>query len=107
MLKKSLAFILGLCLLLVVCGCGGNETAGDSSSITQSVTELTDNRSIYKDYMLSGITPPFGTEWNSLTGTKTVFIQAAQGAVEGNTVNSSKAYYDGCGRTYSLFAGNI
>lgn len=173
MIKKSLAFILGLCLLLVVCGCGGSkETSGDTSSITQSatgqqtdkkavleikvkskniekfksdrpydpkkqdisiilvtgqsnftpgvgysselgyynknqdtapypelpivpdeiglvytsysfdtLTELTDNRSIDEDYMLSGITPPFGTEWNSLTGTKTVFIQAAQGAV--------------------------
>lgn len=30
---------------------------------------------------LGGVTPAFGAEWSSLTGTKTVFIQAAVGAV--------------------------
>lgn len=46
-----------------------------------SLTALTRGSS-YNEYNLgSGVTPPFGTAWSKLTGTKTVFVQAARGSV--------------------------
>ncbi len=46
-----------------------------------SLTELSRGSSYSKSNLGSGVTPPFGTTWSKLTGTKTVFVQAAQGGV--------------------------
>ena len=46
-----------------------------------SLTELTRGSSYSESNLGSGVTPPFGTAWSKLTGTKTVFVQAALGAV--------------------------
>lgn len=59
-----------------------------SFSKNSSVISLNDGYDMYylsdvskETSTLGGVTPSFGTEWNKLTGTKTVFIQAAVGAV--------------------------
>lgn len=52
-----------------------------SSYSFSALTELSDTRSYSANNMGSGVSPAFGTEWSALTGTKTVFVQAAMGAV--------------------------
>lgn len=59
-----------------------------SFSTKSTVISLNDGYDMYylsdvtkETSTLGGVTPPFGTEWSKLTGTKTVFIQAAVGAV--------------------------
>ena len=59
-----------------------------SSAARSAITVLDDNRDLNRlsdaarlDNTLSGISPAFGIEWNRLTGTKVVFIQAAVGSV--------------------------
>ncbi len=59
-----------------------------SSAARSAITVLGDNRDLNRlsdaarlDNTLSGISPAFGIEWNRLTGTKVVFVQAAVGSV--------------------------
>ena len=44
-----------------------------------NLTELSSNQSYSESNPGSGVSPAFGTKWSALTGTKTVFIQAARG----------------------------
>ena len=46
-----------------------------------NLTTLTRGSSYSESNLGSGVTPPFGTTWSKLTGTKTVFVQAALGGV--------------------------
>ncbi|MBO5747233.1 MAG: hypothetical protein J6S13_09145 [Clostridia bacterium] len=59
-----------------------------SSGYRSAITVLSDDRDMNKlcdasrlDNTLGGVSPSFGIEWNKLTGTKVVFVQAAVGAV--------------------------